>query len=208
MAGFRDCAAEAGTAVTGGQTVLNPWLSIGGVATSVCLPNEFVLPNSALPGDVLVLTKPLGTQVAVSVYQWFTSNSDKWGKIKQAIGEDEARKAYYRAVDSMARLNRTAARLMHKYSAHAAIDVAGYGLFGHACNLAKAQRNEVAFVIHNLPIIARMAGVLKQIQPPMFNLLGGTAPETSGGLLIVLPREQVSFYFHVNSCVILFTVFY
>ena len=82
LSGFRDCAAEVGTAVTGGQTVLNPWLSIGGVATSVCLPNEFVLPNSALPGDVLVLTKPLGSQVAVSIYQWLTSGLDKWKQLK------------------------------------------------------------------------------------------------------------------------------
>ena len=92
----------------------------------------------------------------------------------------------------MGRLNRTAARLMHKYNAHAAIDVGGYGLFGHACNLAKAQRNDVAFVIHNLPVIARMVGVVRQLQSSPFNLLNGTAPETSGGLLIVLPREQAA----------------
>ena len=40
---LQDCAEEAGTTVTGGQTVVNPWLTIGGVATTVCQPNEFIL---------------------------------------------------------------------------------------------------------------------------------------------------------------------
>ena len=42
---------------------MNPWCTIGGVATTVCQPNEFIIPDSAVVGDVLVLTKPLGTQV-------------------------------------------------------------------------------------------------------------------------------------------------
>ncbi|PVD24326.1 hypothetical protein C0Q70_14806 [Pomacea canaliculata] len=70
MRGFKDCAEEAGTGVTGGQTVINPWLIIGGVGTSVCQPNEYIMPDNAVVGDVLVLTKPLGTQVAVNAYQW------------------------------------------------------------------------------------------------------------------------------------------
>ena len=43
LRGFRDCAKEAGCSVTGGQTVLNPWLTIGGVASSVCQKNEFIM---------------------------------------------------------------------------------------------------------------------------------------------------------------------
>merc|ERR1719447_1633475 len=58
MRGFKDCALEAGTTVTGGQTVMNPWCTIGGVATTICQPNEFIIPDSAVVGDVLVLTKP------------------------------------------------------------------------------------------------------------------------------------------------------
>lgn len=40
---IQDLAEEAGTSVTGGQTVLNPWLTIGGVGTTVCQPNEFIM---------------------------------------------------------------------------------------------------------------------------------------------------------------------
>ncbi|CAD6208921.1 GSCOCG00010734001-RA-CDS [Cotesia congregata] len=192
MRGFKDSALEAGTTVTGGQTVVNPWCTIGGVASTVCQPNEYIVPDNAVVGDVLVLTKPLGTQVAVNAHQWL-DQPDRWNRIKLVVSEDDVRKAYQRAMDSMARLNRIAARLMHKYNAHGATDVTGFGLLGHAQNLAKHQKNEVSFVIHNLPVIAKMAAVAKACGN-MFQLLQGHSAETSGGLLICLPREQAAAY--------------
>ncbi len=59
--GFNDCAAEAGTLITGGQSIMNPWPIIGGVANVVCHENEYTRPNYGKAGDILVLTKPLGT---------------------------------------------------------------------------------------------------------------------------------------------------
>jgi selenide,water dikinase len=188
--GFRDLAEEAGTSVNGGQTVKNPWMTIGGVATTVCQSNEFIMPDNAVVGDVLVMTKPLGTQVAVSAYQWL-DQPDRWNRIKLVVSEDDVRKAYQRAMFSMARLNRVAARLMHKYNAHGATDITGFGILGHANNLARIQKNEVGFVIHNLPVIAKMAAVSKACGN-MFGLLQGHSAETSGGLLIALPREQAA----------------
>lgn len=61
IAGFNDCAEEAETLVTGGQSVMNPWPIIGGVANVTCLEEEYVKVNQGVPGDILVLTKPLGT---------------------------------------------------------------------------------------------------------------------------------------------------
>jgi len=190
MRGFKDCALEAGTSVTGGQTVMNPWCTIGGVATTVCQPNEFIIPDSAMAGDVLVMTKPLGTQVALNAHQWL-DQPERWNRIKLVVSEDDCKKAYQRAMDSMARLNRTVARLMHKYNAHGATDITGFGLLGHAQALARNQKNEVAFVIHNLPVIAKMAAVARACGN-MFQLLQGNSAETSGGLLICLPREQAA----------------
>lgn len=190
MRGFRDCALEAGCDVTGGQTVLNPWCTIGGVATTVCQPNEFILPESAEVGDVLVLTKPLGTQVAVNAHQWL-DQPERWEKIKYSVTEELVRKGYERAMDSMVRLNRTAAMLMHKYNAHGATDVTGFGILGHASNLAKNQKAEVSFVIHNLPVIAKMATIAKACGN-IFQLLQGYSAETSGGLLICLPRDSAA----------------
>merc|ERR1712156_32382 len=192
MRGFKDCALEANSTVTGGQTVMNPWCTIGGVATTVCQPNEFIIPDPAVVGDVLVLTKPLGTQVCVNAHQWL-DQPERWNRIKLVVSEEDVRKAYQRSMDSMARLNRIGARLMHKYNAHGATDVTGFGLLGHAQALARNQKNEVSFVIHNLPVIAKMAAVAKACGN-MFQLLQGHSAETSGGLLICLPREQAAAY--------------
>ncbi|XP_069315021.1 selenide, water dikinase 1 isoform X4 [Eulemur rufifrons] len=109
--GFKDAAEEAGTSVTGGQTVLNPWIVLGGVATTVCQPNEFIMPDNAVPGDVLVLTKPLGTQVAVAVHQWLDI-PEKWNKIKLVVTQEDVELAYQEAMMNMARLNRTGGLLI------------------------------------------------------------------------------------------------
>ncbi|XP_055986123.1 selenide, water dikinase 1-like isoform X1 [Sorex fumeus] len=188
--GFKDEAQEAETSVTGGHTVMNPWIILGGVATSVCQLNEFILPHGAVPGDVLVLTKPLGTQVSIMAHHWM-DNPEKWNKIKQVVTQEDVELAYQEAVMNMARLNRSAAELMHMFNAHAATDVTGFGILGHAQNLAKQQKNEVSFVIHNLPILAKMVAVSKACGN-LFSLMHGTYPETSGGLLICFPREQAA----------------
>jgi len=120
-------------------------------------------------------------------------NLNVWNRIKLVVSEEDVRKAYQRSMDSMARLNRTSSRLMHKYNAHAATDVTGFGLLGHAQALAANQKAEIGFVIHNLPIIAKMAAVGKACGN-MFQLAQGNSSETSGGLLICLPREQAAAY--------------
>lgn len=53
-----------------------------------------------------MLTKPLGTQVAVNAHQWL-DQPERWNRIKLVVSEEDVRKAYQRAMDSMARLNRT-----------------------------------------------------------------------------------------------------
>jgi len=198
LEGFREAATEAGTAVSGGQTVMNPWLTIGGVATSICKAEEYIVPDAALVGDVLVLTKPLGTQIAVNAHTWL-NDPERWSRIKNVVSEDEVRKAYSRALESMAQLNRSAAILMHKYSAHGATDVSKFGLLGHAATLARCQVNEVSFVIHNLPVISKMELVASACETNEackmnYGLLQGQSCEVSGGLLICLPREQAAAY--------------
>lgn len=68
---------------------------------------------------------------------------------------------------------------MHTFNAHAATDITGFGILGHAQTLARQQRSEVSFVIHNLPVLAKMAAVSKACGN-MFGLMHGTCPETSG----------------------------
>ncbi|KAK2579298.1 hypothetical protein KPH14_008256 [Odynerus spinipes] len=82
---------------------------------------------------------------------------------------------------------------LKQYNAHAACEVSSYGILGHAEALARRQKNNVNFVIHNMPVIARMSGMSK-ITGSTMPLLQGTMPEVSGGMLVVLPREQAAAY--------------
>lgn len=89
-----------------------------------------------MPGDILVLTKPLGTQVAVNAHEWLLDYPEKWNRIKSVVSEEEVRMAYQRGIDSMCRLNRIGAQLMHKYNSHGSTDVTGEicaGLNGQFC---------------------------------------------------------------------------
>lgn len=186
--GFNDLALEAGTTVNGGQTVLNPWFIVGGVASGVVSNSEFIMPENAVVGDVLVLTKPLGTQIAVNAHQWL-EDPKWWARIKDVTTTEEVEKAYQNAMQCMARLNRNAAELMHKYDAHGATDVTGFGILGHARNLVANQKSEVSFVLHTLPILANMVKIFKACGVN-FKLLEGYSAETSGGLLVCLTRDK------------------
>lgn len=110
--GFNDACLEAGTSVTGGQTVLNPWPVIGGVATTICSEGEYVKSDGAQVGDVVVLTKPLGTQVAVNVHEWRVRQTPKWQELskRNIISLEQAEDMMHAAVCSMSRLNRHAGK--------------------------------------------------------------------------------------------------
>lgn len=192
--GFVDMAKEAGTKVSGGQSVLNPWPIIGGVAQSVVPRADVLSPRNAVPGDVLVLTKPLGMQVAVNLHQWL-DDPEQWSAVSDVITKAEAIRAYNLAAASMCRLNRNAALLLAKHSAHAATDVTGFGIIGHANNLAANQACSVDFVLHTLPVISGMARVNAAVrQGGRFKLTQGLSAETSGGLLVCLPGANASAY--------------
>jgi len=198
--GFNDQAESVGTNVTGGQTVVNPWPIIGGTASSVCSQNEFIMPDNAQIGDVLVLTKPIGIQIAVNVHQWknLPAKSAQYASVLQHITEEEAEGAYRSAVRNMSRMNRNAAVLMHKYGAHGATDVTGFGLIGHAGNLARNQKSHVDFELHTLPILKGMRVVDEKVNS--WGLLKGTSAETSGGLLIAMkPNDALQFCQEIES---------
>jgi len=187
MKGFQDTAREAGCLVTGGQTVVNPWCIIGGVASSVCSNKKVIMPDGAKAGQVLVLTKALGTQVAVNAHQWINV-PDKWQKVSKVATIEEVKAGYRAAELSMARLNLTGAKMMHKYGATACTDVTGFGILGHAVNLAQNQKEKVKFEIHTLPIIKDMVKISSSVGN-MFQLLQGYSAETSGGLLFTISKE-------------------
>ncbi|CAB9526698.1 Selenide, water dikinase 1 [Seminavis robusta] len=201
--GFRDACTDADTCITGGQTVLNPWPIIGGVATSVVAEGEFVPSDGAQVGNVVVLTKPLGTQIAVNVHQWRrhhqnqnnnNNNNKFWKKCtdENIVTDDQAEEMMHQAVCSMARLNKNAGSIMVKHKACAATDVTGFGILGHAQNLVENQKEKVGIELHTLPLIAGT----KQVNDKVLNfqLTTGYSAETSGGLMICMPKETAQAY--------------
>lgn len=193
--GFTLAVREAGASVTGGQTVNNPWPIIGGVASSVVREEDLLRPHGAAVGDILVLTKPIGTQVAANLWQWrgaVTPNGVRnWPKVENFITLETAAAVYDTAIESMTRLNRNAARALHAHGAHAATDVTGFGLLGHARNLAEHSAARVSFIIDTLPIIAHCAAVDVAIGT-VFRVTQGLSAETSGGLLVALPSLEAA----------------
>jgi len=111
---------EAGAVIAGGHTVTDREPKYGLAITGLVDPAKLLTKGGALPGDVLLLTKPLGTGVVTTAL-----------KREQADAADvEA------AVASMSRLNRDAARLAVAAGAHAMTDVTGYGFLGHGHEMA------------------------------------------------------------------------
>jgi selenide, water dikinase len=172
---------------------LNPWCIIGGIATSVSTRDEIIFPTKAQVGDLIILTKPLGVQLATNAPIWMEENSEQWLKISEHLTQEDVLECYGKAVKSMTSLNKTAAELMHKYNAHAATDITGFGLVGHAENLLSFQEEKLDFIINLLPLIKhvkKIAEVLNRHQ----KLFTGKAVETSGGLFVVLPQENAQYF--------------
>jgi selenide,water dikinase len=199
--GFRDACQEVEAPITGGQTVLNPWPIIGGVATSVVAQDEFIDCNRAQVGDCVLLTKPLGTQIAVNVHQWRhehsqphkknCTQSNLWTKCQENpihLTEETADRMMHEAVSSMCRLNRNGAKLLLKYGAHACTDVTGFGILGHAQNLSENQVEPVGIEIHTLPCIEGSPAVNNHVFD--FQLIKGYSAETSGGLMVCIEESK------------------
>lgn len=112
--GYKDAARSVGVEISGCQIIYNPWCIIGGTATSVCTMHEPMFPNDASDGDVIVLTKPLGTMVATVIFHWIMDRPDQCGRLLLSISKEDVKKAFRRAVDTMLRANKVAADLMKK----------------------------------------------------------------------------------------------
>ena len=100
------------------------------------------------------------------------------GQVKHLVKREDVEDGMAKATESMQRLNRVGAELMHKYGAHAATDVTGFGILGHARNLAENQTAPCNFVIDTLPCLEHMLEV--DAVESIFKLRDGFSAETSG----------------------------
>ena len=197
--GGADKAAEAGIVIAGGHTVTDDEPKYGLVVTGTIHPAKILTKAGASPGDVLFLTKPLGTGVITTA-------------LKAQAADPEHVDA---AIQSMLKLNRRASNLMREVGVNAATDITGYGLIGHTMEVVEKSGVQITLSARRVPLLAgaeryasegRLPGgggrnvayytsltspkvtiepeVPQAIADLMFD------PQTSGGLLISVPGER------------------
>ena len=185
----------AGAVVIGGHSIIDEELKYGMAVTGVIHPDRVIRNVGVQPDDALVLTKALGT-----------------GIITTALKRRHASPASVRAaVRSMVRLNDTASAVMLSFPVHACSDVTGFGLLGHAFEMASGSGVTIVLKSRALPLLPGVRTLAKRgyltggcrrnrdylanktsIDPKIPANLVEVAfdPQTSGGLLIALPADR------------------
>lgn len=188
--------AEAGCLVVGGHTVQDDEPKFGLSVTASIHPDKILKNSEAKPGDVLVLTKPLGVGII---------NTALKGGL---IGEFDD--IYLGAVESMMALNMYGKRAMDNLKVNACTDITGFGLIGHIYEMAEGADVTIEINSSDIPVLkgakefAEM-GLVPEGSYDNRAYVGDNArfdiddpvvedilydPETSGGLLISLPKDQ------------------
>jgi len=190
---------EAGAVIIGGHSIKDKELKYGIAATGLIDPSKIITNSHARAGDRLFLTKPLGTGLITT------------GIKRNAVGPELT--AIVTA--QMAQLNKKASELMVRFDAHAATDITGYGLLGHALEMARASRVTIRFFSEMLPLMpealelaeAEMipAGaianrefveghisILETVDENLVRVMFD--PQTSGGLLISIPEDRAELF--------------
>lgn len=203
ISGARSVLDEAGVALVGGHTVHAQELFFGLSVTGLVQPQHIWRNVGAQPGDVLLLTKPLGTGLFVT-------------GMRRSLGGSIFSQAQYDAcVAGMTQTNARAARTLQRFSVHAATDVTGFGLIGHALGMTKGTAPSVQLHIdiarlpqypgapalaaagvtcggakNNRKAYRSQLAILGDLDPAHEELLFD--PQTSGGLLVALPADQAA----------------
>jgi len=183
LKGFGDFCREMGAPVVGGHTIRNPWPIIGGAATGISNPEKIIYTKGAKVGDRLFLTKPLGIAPAMAAYR-LCKEPDGLELLKE-VSEELIEAAVNEAVEGMIGSNKPVAEAMQKVMVHAATDVTGFGLKGHAANMAML--SNVDIVINQLPVIRGTPVLTEIFGYPLFQ---GEAKETAGGMLIAVAKAD------------------
>jgi len=186
---------EAGVVIAGGHSVFDEEVKYGMAVTGVIDPRKIVRNVGARVGDSLLLSKPLGTGILMTALK------------RDRIPDEQ----YAAAIKSMAELNAATARAMRKYEVHAATDITGFGLAGHAMQMAEGSGVTLKFEESDLPLLPGAiewcrAGMIpgggkrnREFFGPRVRISGEVSdemaelafdPQTSGGLLIALPESQ------------------
>ncbi|MBE0661702.1 MAG: selenide, water dikinase SelD [Bacteroidales bacterium] len=127
---------EAGGVIMGGHTIVDDVPKYGLAVTGIVHPEKIITNAAAIPGDVLILTKPLSAGIIMA--------GQRIGEVKQE---------HYQAVlESMKQLNKAAVPIIQKYGVKCATDITGFGLAGHALKMAKASYVSIKIFAEKLPV--------------------------------------------------------
>lgn len=186
---------EAGVALVGGHSIEDPEIKYGLSVTGLIHPQKILTNAKAKVGDKLVLTKALGTGIIATALK----------------GQRASEKAVQKIVESMTTLNRRASEEMIKFGAHACTDITGFGLIGHAMEMAAASQVGLVIQADAVPIFS------EAMEYASMGLIPGGAhsnrqffsckvevssnlsellldifydPQTSGGLFISMPPNE------------------
>ncbi len=188
---------EEGVVIIGGHSVDDQEMKFGYAVTGVVHPDRVISNAGAQPGDVLVLTKPIGTGAINTA-------------VKNGIASESTVAACIAAMTTSAK---AASEAMAAAGANACTDITGFGLLGHAYEMAKASRVQLTIVSKEVPLLPDVlelveqgmltrgdknnrvyvgdtvrfqSAVSKEMQSALFD------PQTAGGLLISLPEGKVA----------------
>lgn len=202
LQGGADKMAEVGAVVAGGHTVMDKEPKYGICVTGTVHPEQVFTKGGAIPGDKLYLTKPLGTGVITTAHK------------RDVVDFDDLKAA----TDSMTKLNRKASQLLRGLGVkniHACTDITGFGILGHASEMADHSENvDLVINIERLPLLpgsrryaqegclpggaGRNRAFLQDEAAPKVRFLRTPEadledlafdPETSGGLFFAIPPE-------------------
>jgi selenide,water dikinase len=139
-------AKEAGTLIVGGHTVDDKEPKYGMAVTGVVVPGQHVTNAGAKVGDMLVLTKPIGTGIITT--------AGKQQRVKPEVLQN--------AVKIMSTLNRAASEAMMKVGVNACVDVTGFGLLGHLRPMIEASNVSAQVRFNSVPVIEGVSELLEQ----------------------------------------------
>ena len=197
MRGGAEKAREAGVVIAGGHTVKDKEPKFGLVVIGFVDPRKMISKGGLRVGDVLVLTKPLGGGVTTTA-------------LKQEKAEE---RHIAEAIEWMSRLNKTAGQLALEFDLHGGTDITGFGLLGHGLEMAEASGVRLSIENSKVPLLSGARGYAEKgtfpggafdnkghvgenvrfdvgVDEPAQMLLFD--PQTSGGLLLGVPREKLS----------------
>ena len=211
LRGGQDKVHEAGASIVGGHSIIDEELKYGLSVTGRVHPDHMLTNSAATPGDVLVLTKPLGTG--------FVTTALKRGSITPEMAAP--------TIDAMRALNRDASRQAVALGARCATDITGFGLLGHSMHIARASNVTIRIETALLPVLPGALEAWRTGATPggaerndsfvreqtewahtePFHEALVIDPQTSGGLLVSLPGPVVEDYLsRVPQAVVIGTV--